>query len=216
MSRPTSISHEKIIQAAREVFLEKGVQGTTAEVARRAGVAEGTIFYKFKTKFDLFRAAMASHVGDQGPEWLTRLLASVGQGDLKQNLVDAGMGAIEFFRRMLPLIFTSISNMKTAGLPEELLQPEPPPLRVLKRLSSFVEAEMRAGRLRNHDAEVVARMFLGSVMQYVFFEMVMQAQRELPLPADVYVRSLVDILWNGAGPTESGPATGTRKGKRRK
>jgi AcrR family transcriptional regulator len=200
MPRPTSISHEKIIRAAREVFLEKGLQATTAEVAKRAGVAEGTIFYKFKTKHDLFRAAMVSDFGAEGPDWLKKLVDSVGQGDLKQNLVEAVLGAIEFFRQLLPLIMHSLANAKLAGLPEELLEPNPPPLRILKRLSSVFEAEMRAGRLRRHDAEVLARMFMGSVMQYVFFEMLLAAHRELPLPAASYARSVVDLLWTGAAP----------------
>lgn len=44
----------KIIQAAIEVFSEKGYSGaSTSEIAQRAGVAEGTIFRHYKTKKDL-------------------------------------------------------------------------------------------------------------------------------------------------------------------
>jgi AcrR family transcriptional regulator len=42
---------EAIIAAATELFAEKGFTETgTAEVAERAGVAQGTLFYHFKTK----------------------------------------------------------------------------------------------------------------------------------------------------------------------
>jgi AcrR family transcriptional regulator len=205
MARPSSISHEKILEAAREVFLEKGVQGTTAEVARRAGVAEGTIFYKFKTKFDLFRQAMTSSIEDGGPPWVKELIASVGRGDVRQNMVDAARGGIEFFRKILPLMLQSMSNAQAVGLPEELLRPDPPPLKALKMLSGVFEAEMRGGRLRRNDAEVLARLFIGSIFHYVFFELLMQQQRELPLPADVYARNLVDLIWNGVRPDEAAP-----------
>ena len=47
-----------ILSAARAVFLERGAMGTTSEVAARAGVSEGTIFNRFKSKEMLFRAAM--------------------------------------------------------------------------------------------------------------------------------------------------------------
>lgn len=44
----------KIVQAAIEVFSEKGYSGaSTSEIAQRAGVAEGTIFRHYKTKKDL-------------------------------------------------------------------------------------------------------------------------------------------------------------------
>jgi AcrR family transcriptional regulator len=42
---------EAILQAAAELFAERGFHATTtSEVARRAGVAEGTIFHHFQTK----------------------------------------------------------------------------------------------------------------------------------------------------------------------
>lgn len=44
----------KIIEAAIEVFAEKGYAGSsTSEIAQKAGVAEGTIFRHYKTKKDL-------------------------------------------------------------------------------------------------------------------------------------------------------------------
>ncbi|MHB8764764.1 MAG: TetR/AcrR family transcriptional regulator [Deferrisomatales bacterium] len=43
-----------ILQAAKELFAEKGFDGTsTAEIAERAGVAHGTVFHHFKTKENL-------------------------------------------------------------------------------------------------------------------------------------------------------------------
>jgi AcrR family transcriptional regulator len=44
----------RILKAALELFKEKGMAGTTTRaVARRAGIAEGTLFNYFKTKEDL-------------------------------------------------------------------------------------------------------------------------------------------------------------------
>lgn len=41
----------KILEAAIEIFAEKGYASTsTSEIAKRAGVAEGTIFRHYKTK----------------------------------------------------------------------------------------------------------------------------------------------------------------------
>jgi AcrR family transcriptional regulator len=47
----------EIIDAAMDVFAEKGFAATKLEeVARRAGVAKGTLYLYFETKDDLFRA----------------------------------------------------------------------------------------------------------------------------------------------------------------
>jgi len=50
----TTEKQRRILEAAVEVFAERGYAGTpTAEIAKRAGVAEGTIFKHYKTKKDL-------------------------------------------------------------------------------------------------------------------------------------------------------------------
>jgi AcrR family transcriptional regulator len=51
-------NRRRILEAADEVFAERGPQGSTEEVARRAGVAIGTVFRHFPTKADLLRALM--------------------------------------------------------------------------------------------------------------------------------------------------------------
>lgn len=45
---------QKILDAALKLFVERGFHGTsTAEIAKTAGVATGTLFHYFKTKEDL-------------------------------------------------------------------------------------------------------------------------------------------------------------------
>ncbi|CUJ99666.1 Fatty acid metabolism regulator protein [Shimia thalassica] len=50
---------QAILEAARDVFTSSGYEkGRIAEVARKAGVAEGTIYLYYKTKQDLVRAVI--------------------------------------------------------------------------------------------------------------------------------------------------------------
>jgi AcrR family transcriptional regulator len=54
---------QKILQAAIAVFSEKGFSAaTTREIARNAGVAEGTIFRYFKTKKDILRGILVQMI----------------------------------------------------------------------------------------------------------------------------------------------------------
>ena len=201
MPRPKSIKDEDLIRAARDVFVERGIHATSAEVAKRAGVSEGTLFNRFKTKFDLFRAAMTPELEE--PAWLVALADRVGQGDVRQSLNQAGVDAIGFFRRLMPLIMLSWSSVgATGGLPDVLTVPNPPPIRVLRQLTRILEAEMKLKRLRKHEAEVVARAFLGGMMQYVFFEMLLAVRGEPLMTPQAYVKTLVNLLWNGLDPNE--------------
>jgi AcrR family transcriptional regulator len=204
MARPTSITDEQILKAARAVFLERGARATTADVARRAGIAEGSVFHRFKTKDELFIAAMRAEVEE--PEWLCHLIAKVGRGDLRTNLEEAAMEAIEFFRRVIPLQIMSWSRDPKSVVPRHLIGRggDTPPLRAIRRLASVFDAEMRAGRLRRHDPEIMARVFGGSLHHYAFFEILAQANAVLPLPAEMYVRGLVHLIWSGAGPARAG------------
>lgn len=48
---------QKILDAALQLFVEKGFHGTsTAEIAKTAGVATGTLFHYFKTKEELINS----------------------------------------------------------------------------------------------------------------------------------------------------------------
>jgi AcrR family transcriptional regulator len=63
-----------IIQATLPVLLEQGPEISTREIARAAGVAEGTIFRAFETKHDLIHATIhAALRPDAAIEQLARL-----------------------------------------------------------------------------------------------------------------------------------------------
>jgi AcrR family transcriptional regulator len=199
MARPVNIKDETIVEAARKVFLERGYRATTAEVAERAGVSEGSIFKRFKTKFDLFRAAMEEHLTQL--DWARSLPKRVGQGDLRDNLVRLGLDLIAFFREIMPLIMMARSNPGPDGLPLAFDQPVPPPVRAVQQLTAYFEAEMRAGRMRRHDPEITARAFAGGIVHFVFFETLQRTRPEMPpMPAESYVRGLVRLLWVGLKP----------------
>ncbi|MEZ4454221.1 MAG: TetR/AcrR family transcriptional regulator [Nannocystaceae bacterium] len=204
MPRPISIKDETIIDAARAVFLERGFAATTAEVAERAGVSEGTLFNRFRSKAELFQAAMRPQF--EAMHWATDLAERVGRGDLREQLVEIAGSVVEFMRKLMPLIMMSWSNTGSNGLPATLCEPNPPPLRELKQLAAYFEAEIRLGRVRRVDPEILARMFIGSVQQYVFFEVVLKSRDELPLPLPIYLRGIVAVLLDGCSP-DSEPST---------
>jgi len=202
MARPTVIKTETILDAARAVFLEKGITATSAEVALRAGVSEGSLFKRFKTKGELFRAAMGVD-----PEELIAVMARLreraGLGQVEDNLVEAGLATIKVFQGLFPFMMMSWSNPKMPGcLPDILSGDEPPPLRAQGLVAAYLEAEIRLGRIRGITPRTIARAFTGALSAHVFSEILVGRTGGRPIDSGEYVRDLVAALWGGMRPLE--------------
>lgn len=81
----------KILAAAQDVFVELGAETSTEEVARRAGVAIGTVFRHFPTKNDLLTEIMkelAARIADEAQALAT-------QGDPATGLFTFFTGVVE-------------------------------------------------------------------------------------------------------------------------
>lgn len=60
----------ELLEAALDLFVEKGFAATRAEeVARRAGVSKGTLFLYFASKEDLFKAVVRENISGRFAEW---------------------------------------------------------------------------------------------------------------------------------------------------
>jgi AcrR family transcriptional regulator len=215
MARPPTITHEQILAAAREVFLAKGIRATVAEVAERAGVAGGSIFNRFPSKEDLFCAAMIADP-DGEPPWFELVRQAQAATDVKATLIEIGGQLIAFFRQIMPLMMMAWSNAGASGVPQQFEQPDPMPLRGLRTITELFEAQMRAGRIMRCDPLIAARAFLGGIQNFVFFELVMRAQNQPPLPEERFLRGLVDVLWRGLEPKArtAGRATKRQRSER--
>jgi AcrR family transcriptional regulator len=197
MARPSTITTDQILDAAREVFLERGFRATTALVAKRARVAEGSLFKRFPTKHALFFAAMQPAIQD--PPFLHAIEGRVGKGDVRENMVELGTELLEFLRRILPLVMMSWSHGR-GDLPPHLATDDPPPVRALRRAAAYFDAEMKRKRLRRQDPEILARALFGGVQNYVFHDLIRKGRHGGRKASEAYVRGLVNVLWAGAAP----------------
>src|SRR5205814_2139772 len=112
MARPATITDEQILEAARVVFVRDGVNATTKEIAREAGIAEGSIFRRFPTKDALFEAAVLAPTVSA---WARELDSLAGRGDLQENLLHIARGMTRFVHEKMPLIRVAWANAKQSG-----------------------------------------------------------------------------------------------------
>jgi AcrR family transcriptional regulator len=206
--RPPVISSERLLEVAREVFLELGIRATTAEVATRAGIAEGTIFHRFKSKEELFRAAMQFD-----PEEILvfiERLPSLAGGDLRQTLHDFADQFIRFGRVAVPVMMMSWSNPDAQSCGDRGARHK----RVISAITAFFAAEMQSGRLRVGNPELPARMLLGSLHQFCMSELF--ARDALGLSPSEFTSQVVDVLLRAFDPTltcaEPAPSIKRRRG----
>ncbi len=195
--RPPSIDTEQLLKVARKVFLERGIRATTLEVAERAGVSEGALFHRFKTKEALFRAAMELPA-EEVPQLLMSAVDRLDKLELREALLQLASALLEIGRIAMPLMMMSWSN------PNQCSETPQDETHVnyrlfVKRIAMFFEAQMHAGKLRRMDAEVIARVFLGSIHHYCMIRIIAGDQQQATfVPEGMFARGLVDLLLNGA------------------
>lgn len=191
--RPPRISDEQILEKARDVFLEHGIRATTAEVALRARISEGTIFHRFKSKDALFRAAMRFDP-EQGPHIIEELMPRVGSPDLRASLVGFGYGLLDAGRVILPVMMMSWSNPSGEYSLEKIMNRREGFSQPLRSLTAFLRAEMDLERLPRMDVEVLGRAFLGGLRDYCMTELLFRDDPSRPTK-EVFVQGLVDLLF---------------------
>lgn len=208
MPRPVAIHDDVIVEAARKVFLAHGYGGSTKAVARLAGVSEGSIFKRFKTKTNLFFAAMDVHSQEQA--WQERLLAAAGTDDLRRTLVEYGRHLLERLQIITPrMLMVSASGVAFA---KGYHPPQPaPPVQHIRRLARYFRAEIRCGRLAMVSPETQAHVFVGSLAHYVFCETVFHYRSASP---DAFVRTVAEMVLRASEPADR-PAQRVRVAKRR-
>ena len=82
-----------LLQAARELFTERGYADTgTEDIAQRAGVTRGALYYQFRDKPGLFRAVVEDLNLNISTQIVSAMQANQGEetGDPWDRLVNAG------------------------------------------------------------------------------------------------------------------------------
>ena len=135
LRRDAERNRQRILEAASEVFTERGLDVSLDEVARHAGVGVGTVYRRFGTKEDLVEAlfmdrieevaTLAEEAAEAADPWsglvcfmeqMTALLA--GDRGLRQMLMFATYGRDKVWyarQRNAPLVAKLVERAQAAG-----------------------------------------------------------------------------------------------------
>jgi AcrR family transcriptional regulator len=195
----------KIIISAIESFSEKGFSATsTSEIAKKAGVAEGTIFRHYKTKKDLLLAIVAP--------MMAKFVAPFFIKDLKKVLDQDYEHVEDFLRAMLEnrreFLIKNLATVKI--LVQEIpfhpelkdLFKEHIALKVYALFEKLVEHYQEKGQIIQIPAYSVFRMIFSSIFGYLIARYMIMPEAEWDDEAETE-RTIQFIMHGLAGPNSS-------------
>jgi len=163
----------EIIDAALHLFAERGFGGTRMDdVARRAGVAKGTLFVYFPTKQDLFRA-VARTITEGNLERLRSAASSLDRPIAE--LVPALLAHAAFIAgtRVPAMIRLLICESRIFPDLAEVWYDEVVS-KVLGVLTSALASAQARGEIRRGDPQLLAFSIIGPMFSAVIFREVLQ------------------------------------------
>jgi len=175
----------QIIQAALDLFMERGYYGTkTSQISRRAGISEGLLFHYFPTK-----------------EILLEELVNIGLEGMRMPMLVKAENGLEFFYQFTKTLFGEVEKnpliAKMFVFMGHVIQAEDIPEKLRKLAisvdtiaycQSWVETGQKDGSIRDGNAMSLSNMYWcaihGIMEQYAFHP-------EMPLPQPEWLTGMM-------------------------
>jgi AcrR family transcriptional regulator len=193
-------TRRQIIEAAGRALNAKGMLGaSTREIAREAGVADGTLYVHFKDRIDLF-LAMIDESLPPFVEPLKRLRETVGKRSVRANLTEVLNGTVSFHEQLLPM-FTAIlaDPALSRAFQKRLAAQNRGPHLAIDAISAYLAAEQKLGRV-NPRANVRASALLLFGASHFWTATRLGVPNDLGYSRESFVHDVVQSLIIGLDP----------------
>jgi AcrR family transcriptional regulator len=188
----------RILESAIKLFAEKGFHGSsTSEIARDAGVAEGTIFRHFKTKKDLLYALIAPMLIKFASPLILKDIKRIMDADLPADKIIENLyrNRLELVRQNWPRMRIIIQEAQFhPEIMDALLTNVAEKARDLADL--FVRQRIEKGEFRDLPVEHILRAIFSALLGHLFFIRAFPAEFN-EQNEEENIKSMVDILLYG-------------------
>lgn len=181
---------EQIFQAAVKLFISKGLQTTTQEIAKEADVAEITIFRKFSTKQNLFIIVIKNVIEKQFSSKLMKLAEQENTVEFLWKIMD---NRLNMLSKNVPLVKMLISESLKGNLSEEINFP----IIIHTHLKRAIDHHFSLNN-KKVDTELCVRQLAGIFLSHIIFpedqpyyKLNDEAKKHL---INKYVKSLIALL----------------------
>lgn len=162
-----SAKRRQIVEGARQIFLARGFDAASMnDIAKAAGVSKGTLYVYFKDKEQLFAAIVQQECSTHA-EGVFQL--DPEDHDVESVLTRIGIEYVNFLcsegkASSLRIVIAIADRMPEIGKAFY----ETGPANGIKRLATYLEAQVKAGVLTIEDCETAAAQFLDSCQSTLF------------------------------------------------
>lgn len=190
----------QILAAATKVFARKGFErATIAEIAREAGVAEGSIYNYFKNKGDLLISIPRQIVGPriQGlfPGGEVPLDGAVAPEVLLTRAAENVIGLATENTEAIRVILSALPTLSPA-LRQKYVQDVV--LLALRALEGYIQAQVRAGVFRRDlNPAIAARAFPGMLFLTLLLQEMMQPEVAERIEYPEFIANIVQLYLYG-------------------
>jgi AcrR family transcriptional regulator len=163
-------TRRNLLEAADRALRSRGLMGaSTREIAREAGVADGTLYVHFDDRIDLFIALIQEHLPPY-IEPLKRLNGLVGRRTVRANLAEVFQGALTWYEQMLPVFGALTADRDLCQtLQKRLAERDEGPHLAVQTLERYLAAEQKLGRVNaKTDLRAAVLLLYGAAHYWTF------------------------------------------------
>jgi TetR/AcrR family transcriptional repressor of mexJK operon len=202
MSPEDKDRRRQILDAAQEVFAQKGFDGASIkDLAKAAKISPGLLYWYFKDKTDLF----VSLISERIKEAFGTLLPESVSFDLPPDefLPQFGHFYIDLFEPPMNAALFKLMVANAQSFPSAVKQVRSNVIgRVLSTLQSYFERQIEAGRMRPCNTEMVTRTFMGSIVAFLLLRHVFQVELGRERSVEAFVDGVTDVILHGILPAD--------------
>jgi AcrR family transcriptional regulator len=194
---------KKILLAAIESFSEKGYAATsTSEIAKKAGVAEGTIFRHYKTKKDLLMAIVAPTMAKFLAPFIIKDLNKVlntqydhfedflrAMIENRKNFLQQNLSLFKILLQELPFQPELQAQFKAHVVPE-----------IYKRVKELIEIAQKKGEIIDFPPYSIVRLVASTIFGYLIGRYLLFP--ELEWDDELEIERTIHFIMHGIGKKE--------------
>ncbi len=190
---------QQILDAAQQVFAQKGFEGASIkDLAKAAKISPGLLYWYFKDKSDLFASLVSERI-----KTAFGLLPENVSFDLppEEFLPQFGRFYISMFELPMNNALFKVMITNVSSFPPAVREVRSNVIRrVLGTLQGYFQKQIEAGHMRSCDTEMATRTFMGSIVAYLLLKHVLQDPQAKELTVEEIVDGITDVVLHGILP----------------
>ncbi len=200
---PKAETRERIVAAAERVLRERGyARATTKEIARAAGLSEGTLYNYFESKEDLWLDVLSAQ---QLPGFIALVRSfpeRAGTATVRANLEEMARVALAFYLKSVPMgaavqAEPALLNRLRVAVAARHAGPQ----RANENVAAYLRAEQDLGRLnRSVNPGAASYLLLGACFQKAHWLQFLNEETQEGFEIQ-FAREIVDVLFEGIDAT---------------